>query len=299
MRRICYYLALLLPLSTALHTYAEIHISDSRGKVIRLQQPAQKVIALAPHIVENVFSAGAGDKLIAAVNYSDYPAAARALPQVGGFNNINIEAVIALEPDLVLGWASGNGPAVAEQLERLGIKVYMDEPRTLEDIAAEVVAIGEMTGTQATAQPATQQWLAQLAQLRASHHHSQPLSVFYQVWNEPLQTLNGQHLVSDVIRLCGGENVFNDALSIAPKISIEAVLSRNPDAIVASGMGQERPEWLDAWKKYPKLTAVAEGNLFFVPPDLIQRHTLRILDGTRLMCDALQQARQKTTRQQP
>ncbi|ACE82739.1 cobalamin-binding protein [Cellvibrio japonicus] len=271
----------------------DIVVTDARGKVIRLSKPAQTIIALAPHIVENVYSAGAGDKLIAAVNYSNYPAAALKLPQVGGYNAINYEEVLARKPDLVLGWISGNGPQVAAQLERLGMTVYVDELRTLDDIADEVMTIGKLAGTEAIANQRAHQWQQQLNQLRERYSNAKTVSVFYQVWNSPLQTLNGQHLVSDVMKLCGGENIFADALSIAPKINEESVISRNPDAIIASGMGEERPEWLDTWKQYPKLTAVQQQNLFFIPPDIIQRHTLRILDGARLMCEYLQTAREK------
>lgn len=279
---------LLLALLVGVNVYADkIEVVDARGKTLRLEQPAERIVALAPHIVENVYSAGAGSKLVAAVNYSDYPAEAQKLPQVGSYKTVNYEAVLALKPDLVLGWASGNGPDVAQQLERLGLRVYVDELRTMEDIAAEVRTIGALAGTSEVADKAAQQWLQRYNTLKARYQQAEPVSVFYQVWNDPLQTLNGEHLVSDVIRLCGGRNAFADAISLAPKINIESVLARNPDAIVASGMGEQRPEWLDEWKQYPALTAVENQHLYFVPPDIIQRHTLRILDGADLMCEQL------------
>lgn len=277
-----------------IETSAEpIEVRDARGQWIRLGKPAETLIALAPHIVENVYSAGAGDKLIAAVNYSDYPEAARALPQVGGYNSVNYEAILALKPDLVLGWMSGKGLEVAAQLERLGLTVYVDELHTLDDIAAEVSTIGKLAGTRAIADKNAQLWRQHLNDLREQYRNAETVSVFYQVWNSPLQTLNGKHLVSDVMRLCGGENIFSDAVSIAPTINEESVLARDPDAIIASGMGEERPEWLDAWKKYQGLKSIKQNNLFFIPPDIIQRHTLRILDGTRLMCKHLEEVRGK------
>lgn len=292
---------LFLSLSFCILAFAEkatpsaIEVTDARGKIIRIEKPANTIVALAPHIVENVFSAGAGDKLIAAVNYSNYPEAASKLPQVGGYNSVNYEAILAYKPDLVLGWMSGNGLEVAAQLERLGLTVYVDELRTLDDIATEVVTIGKLAGTEEIAEKNAAEWKKNLYALREQYSEAKTVTVFYQVWNSPLQTLNGKHLVSDVMRLCGGHNIFDDAVSIAPKINEESVLSRNPDTIIASGMGEQRPEWLDAWEKYSGLTAVKKNNLFFIPPDIIQRHTLRILEGTRMMCEHLESARKKSS----
>jgi iron complex transport system substrate-binding protein len=271
-----------------------IAVTDARGKRVTLDAPAERIVVLAPHLVENAYSAGAGSKLVAAVSYSDYPPEAQQLPSVGSYKTVSLEAIVALAPDVVLAWSSGNGLVVANQLERLGVTVYVDEPRTLSDIAREVITIGTLAGTEAVAQKNTAAWLARLQTLRNTYAQAHPLSVFYQVWNQPLQTLNDEHLVSDVIRLCGGRNAFADAVSLAPKINVESVLGRDPDVIIASGMGEERPQWLDEWQQYPALTAVANQHLFFVPPDIIQRHTFRILDGAELMCQQLQQARQAT-----
>lgn len=284
-------LLLLQLLMTQATLAAPVVVTDFAGREVRLEQPARRIIALAPHIVENVYSAGAGEHLVAAVNYSDYPAAARKLPQLGSYKAVSIEQILARTPDLVLVWASGNGETVVQQLQRLGITVYVDEPRQLEDVARSVRDIGILSGTERQSETAAKQYLTTLAALEKTYRDAQEVSVFYQVWNEPLQTLNDEHLVSAVIRLCGGRNIYADASVIAPKINIESVLQRNPDVIVASGMGEERPEWLEEWRKWPKLTAVVENNLFFVPPDLIQRHTLRILEGAKLFCEHVQSAR--------
>lgn len=271
--------------------HADVQVTDFQGRTVTLEQPAERIVALAPHIVENAFSAGAGDKLVAAVNYSDYPPAAKELPQLGGYKAVSVEAVVALKPDLVLVWRSGNGDTLIRQLERMGLTVFVDEPRTLEDVARSVQAIGVLAGTEGEAEEAARVFTRRLEGLRGEYSDRPPVTVLYQVWNQPLQTLNGEHLVSDVIRLCGGRNAYADAEPIAPKINMESVLERDPQAIVASGMGDERPEWLDEWKEWPGLTAVKQDNLFFVPPDLIQRHTFRILDGAELLCRHLSTAR--------
>jgi iron complex transport system substrate-binding protein len=148
-------------------------------------------------------------------------------------------------------------------------------------------AIGTLAGTEPRSEVEAARIEQTFASLREAYRRDDPVSVFYQIWNEPLQTVNGQHLISQVIALCGGYNVFGDAPSLAPKVSIEAVLSRDPDAIVASGMDTARPEWLDDWRQYGALRAVANGALFFVPPDLVQRPTARILLGAASLCRQL------------
>lgn len=272
---------------------AEVAVTDYLNRVVRLEQPAERIVALAPHIVENVYRAGAGDRLVAAVDYSDYPPAALELPKLGSHNAVSLEQILALEPDLVLVWGSGNGETMLRQLERLGLTVYVDEPRKLEDVAHSVRAIGILAGSSETAELAAASYLAGLERLESQYVQAEPVGVLYQVWNQPLQTLNGEHLVSDVIELCGGRNIYADALPLAPKINMESVLARDPEIIVASGMGEERPDWLDEWKQWPSLTAVEHDNLFFVPPDIIQRHTIRIVQGAELFCQHIDTARQR------
>ncbi|MED6333564.1 MAG: ABC transporter substrate-binding protein, partial [Pseudomonadota bacterium] len=131
--------------------------------------------------------------------------------------------------------------------------------------------------------------------LKALHNqfsHQSPVTTFYQVWDVPLITTGGNELIDDIIRLCGGHNVFANIKRVAPKVSREAVLERNPEVIIASGMDTERPEWLDDWLRWPSINAVANNNLFFVPPELVQRHTPRALLGAAQICSQLDQARQ-------
>ncbi len=266
---------------------AEISVTDFAGRTVTLESPAKRIVALAPHMVENAFSAGAGDRLVGVVSHSDFPQAATHITEVGSYQSWSLETIIKLKPDLVLMWSSGNGMKSLPALERLGLSVYVSEPRRLQDIAATIRAIGELAGTEAIAEPEAQRIARGLTQLAAQYRVDTPVSVFYQVWNKPLQTLSGDHLISAIIELCGGRNVFADAASLAPKINIESVLARNPDAIVASGMGEARPEWLDEWKEYPSLTAVRNNALFFVQPDHIQRPTARILLGAKALCESL------------
>ncbi|MEZ5572681.1 MAG: cobalamin-binding protein [Halioglobus sp.] len=264
-----------------------VTVQDFAGRTVTLTHPAERIVALAPNIVENLYSAGAGNKLVGAVSFSNFPEAANAVPVVGTYNAFSMEQIIALKPDLVVMWGSGNGMQTLSRLQELGLPTYVSELRHLSDIPQSIRNLGELAGTAAVAEPEASRIETALNTLRNEYSNRKQLGVFYQIWNEPLQTINGDHLISEVIALCGGHNVFGDARSLAPRISVESVLLRNPDAIVASGMDEARPEWLDQWRTYPALAAVESDALFFIHPDQIQRPTARILLGAHQLCEQL------------
>lgn len=272
---------------------AELLVEDDTGRSLRLAAPARRIVSLAPHATEILFAAGVGERVVGVVAYSDFPPAARKLPQVGGYTSIDLEAVVALRPDLVIAWKSGNRDANLSRLEQLGIPVYYSEPRSLDHVARSLERYGRLGGNEGAGRAAADAFRARKAALAARYGSRPAVRTFYQVWSRPLMTINGQHLISDVLRLCGGENVFADLTTLAPNIGVESVLAANPEVIIASGMDSARPEWLDEWKKWPSLAAVRMGNLFFVPPELIQRHTPRILDGATQACEFLETARAK------
>ena len=286
-------LALLATLLLGQHAAAraQIELTDDTGQRIVLREPARRIVSLAPHVTENLFAAGAGERVVGVVAYSDYPEAARALPQVGGYNQIDLEAVVALRPDLVVGWRSGNRDAHLARLQAMGIPVYLNEPRSLDDVARSLEQFGRLAGSEDAAHAAATAFRARHAALAARYAGQPSVRTFYQIWDRPLMTVNDEHLIADVIRLCGGSNVFGSQTQLAPTIGVEAVLAANPEAIVASGMGDARPEWLDQWARWPQLEATRRDNLFFIPPDLIQRHTPRILDGAERLCAQLETAR--------
>lgn len=273
--------------------HAEILVGDDTGQTLRLKQPARRIVSLAPHITEMVYAAGAGHRLVGATAYSDYPEAAKKVPLVGGYSALDLEAIVALKPDLVIAWETGNSAAHVAKLKSLGLPVFMNQPRRIEDVAASLERIGELAGTVDAARNAASAFRSRHANLKARYGGRPRVRMFYEIWNTPLRTINGEHLISDVIRLCGGENVFSSLPQLAPAVTVEAVLAANPEVIVASGMGESRPEWLDQWKQWRSLDATARDNLYFVPPELMQRHTPRILDGAQQLCGHLETARAK------
>jgi iron complex transport system substrate-binding protein len=288
-------LQLIAAVLVCLPARAEIVVTDVSGVSIRLAAPARRIVSVAPHITELLFAAGAGDRVVGNVEYGDYPPAARALPKVGGYSQLDLEAIVALKPDLVMGWESGNASASMVRLRAMGLNVYLSEPKRIEDIPGELDRIGRLAGTEAAANAAAMAFRTRLARLATRYSKRPPVEVFYQIWRQPLMTVNRQQIISDAIRLCGGRNVFAQLQGLAPTVSVEAVIAANPEAIVASGMGEARPEWLDDWRRWNTLTAVARDNLYFIPPDLIQRHTPRILDGVEKLCLHLEAARGKRT----
>lgn len=275
---------------------AEISVTDDTGQALRLARPAQRVVALAPHVTELLYAAGAGDKVVGAVDYSDYPPAAKKLPRVGSYAAIDAEAVLALKPDLVIGWQSGNNPQQLAKLRALGVPLYVSEPQRIADVAASLERFGDLAGSPEVARQAAQALRAHHAALATRYTGRPPVRVFYQIWAQPLMSINGRHIISDVIRLCGGENVFADLPVLAPQITAEAVLAADPEVIVVSGMAETRVEWLAPWRRWQSMTAVARGNLFHVAPDIINRHSPRILDGAQQLCEQLETARSRRPR---
>ncbi len=285
---------LLLALLASTGAYADsINVTDATGSNVILDSPARRIVSLAPHITENLFAAGAGSSLVGVVEYSDYPDAARSITSVGAYNNFDLELIFSLQPDLVIAWREGNQKQQVERLQALGLKVYIDGSEDIPDIAESLVNFGILTGNESAARHAATRFNAKLQQITERNASSRKLKVFYQTWNKPLITVNNEQLIGRVIAICGGDNVFGKLDSLSPKVSIESVIQHNPEVIVTSGMGLARPEWLDDWRNWPFIDAVKYNNLFFIPPDIIQRHTPRILEGAELLCGQLATARTK------
>jgi iron complex transport system substrate-binding protein len=268
-------------------------LQDGRGKSIRISQPVARIVSLAPYITENLFAIDAGDLLVGVTQYSDFPAAANKIEQVGTYKSFDFERIVDLEPDIVIGWISGNPSAHISKLESLGLTVFLTEPQTPENVAEDLRALGQISGKISKANAVANKYLTRISALRQTYSRRPPVQVFYQVWNNPLITLNDQHIISNLIRGCGGINVFGSLNTLAPKVGLESILAKDPDTIIASGMDKSRPEWLDDWRRYDFMQAVKLGNLYHVHPDILQRHTIRLADGMSELCDRIDKARRK------
>lgn len=270
---------------------AEIRVTDDTGQVLSLDQPARRIVSLAPYLTELLFAAGAGEAVVGVSGFSDYPPAARGIRRIGTGAGLDLERIVALQPDLVVAWQSGNPADQVERLRGLGLAVFMSEPRTLEDIGTALSRLGELAATHEQARSAMLAFRKRHAALRQRHAGEPPVDVFYQVWDRPLMTVNDDHVIGDVIRLCGGRNVFADLDRLAPQVGIEAVLQRDPQVIIAAAGSAGDADGLGHWQRWSALRAVHNNHLFTIPGDLLVRHTPRILDGAEQLCGILDRVR--------
>ncbi|MBK1887226.1 cobalamin-binding protein [Marinobacter sp. DY40_1A1] len=271
--------------------FADVCATDDAGQFLCLAAPAQRIATLSPGATELTYAAGAGDKVIAGVNYSDYPPAALKLPRVGTHTRIDLEALMALQPDLVITWVTGNPPAQIELLEALGIPQFAIEPRTFEGVSSVLERLSTLAGTEQAGFAEAERFRKGIADIADEYRNAEPIPVFYQVWEQPLMTINNDHLIGKVLQLCGGVNVFGDMPRLVPRISAEVVLKADPHAILTGSAEGESDEQLDRWRDYPELSAVARDNLIFVPASPISRPTPRLLEAGKLICQKLEVAR--------
>ena len=291
-------LLVLLPWTTAWsnQTTTERCVTDMSGRRVCIKADKPKIISLSPGSTELLFAAGAGAQVIAVDLHSDYPEAVASLPRVGGYPNINIEAIVGLQPDLVAIWKGGNSPAVVKQLESLGITTFDLDAVTLDGIKQALVLIGEIAGTQAQAKKTIDVFSTRLKTLQTQYAHLSPVPVLFEFWHTPLIVAGNRLAINDVITLCGGRNIYQDITAPTAKISIESVVVRNPQVIIGSdprgNTPETRQEMFDYWKQWPNLQAVQQQQLFSVTSNLIARPTPRVLEGAEMICKQLQEFRQ-------
>ncbi len=280
--------------TSAASAHGGVSAVDDSGRTIRLPRPAQRIVSLSPGITELLFSAGAGAHIVGTAADSDYPPAARRIPRIADSAGIDLERVAALHPDLIIAWGSGYSPARLDALRSLDIPIYIVEPGTLPDIAADVQRMGTLAGSPGTASAAAARFGSRLQDLRRRYAGRKPLRAFVQIWSNPLMTLSGRHIISEMLRVCGARNVFARLPGIAPTVDAEAVLAADPDVIIAAEPGDRTGAddgALDFWKRFPRLRATAHDGLVFLDADELDRGSLRALDATQALCARLARIR--------
>lgn len=266
---------------------------DSDGRKVALERPAKRIISLAPHTTEQLFAAGAGDRIVGVSDYSDYPEEAKALPRVASSGSVNLESVLALKPDLVVAWRLEATAAALTRLESMGIPVFYSEPHKLAQIPDMIEALGELAGTEAIARPLARSLRAEIGKLHDEYGARRTINVFYQISDRPLMTLGGGHFVSDAIDVCGGRNIFAGSTVMAPVVNIESVLAADPIAILTARPDPGDRSWEKFWRRFPGLFAVELDNLYTVPTNEMHRHGPRAIAATRLLCERIDAARVK------
>ena len=286
----CLALFSLLPLAAAA---ADIHLQGADGVAITLAKPAQRVVSLAPDLAELLYDIGAGDSLQGAVEYTDYPAAAKALPRVGDAFHVDVEKLVALKPDLVLAWEGGTPEPLIAKLRALKLPVLALGTHELLDIASNMETLGLATGHADAAQLAADDFRTFLGALRARYANQAPLTLFYEISPQPLFTIGGGQSISKLMEVCGGRNVFADLTELAPPVTLEAVLARDPQVIVTGDGEGDTAARFKAWQRWPDLSAVKQGNFVVLNDDWISRATPRLLNAGKQLCEALQKIRAK------
>jgi len=265
-----------------------LQLKDDRGVTVSLERPAQRIVSLAPHLAEIAFAAGAGARLAGVSSFSRHPTEVRRLPVVASHGRVDIERLIALQPDLVLAWQSGNSPLQIDRLKRLGVRVFVTEVRALADIPRIVRLVGALAGSEAVAEESARQFENEIANLRGRYAAQRLVTVFLEIWHRPMLTVNGAHLISDALRVCGGRNVFAAAKTLTPLVSREEILDARPEAIVAGGFGSEAPQ---AWRGFEQVPAVRNRRIHAIDPDLLHGQGPRVVEGVRALCERLDLAR--------
>jgi iron complex transport system substrate-binding protein len=250
-----------------------------------------RIVSLAPNLTELAFAAGAGERVVGTVEYSDEPAAAKAIPRVGDAFRVDVERILVLKPNVVLAWRSGTPQPTIERLRRLGLDVREFDTQRLADIPRVVRELGQMTNTSVAASKAASDFETAIAALRERYQRRRALRVFLQVSSRPLYTVNGRQLMSELVTLCGARNVFDDLGQLAPQVSLEAVMARDPEVIIV--IDYANPQAADEWKQWTQMQAVRTKNIYTLPANDLTRATTRLSSGAADLCRTLETARAK------
>lgn len=267
-----------------------VQVVDDAGQRLVLAHPARRIVSLSPHLTELVFGAGGGERIVGVMRYSDYPAAATRLPVVGDALALNFEQIVQLKPDLVLVWSSGLNERAKTRLRALKLPVFESEIGDVDGIARTLRTLGKLLATTATAEPAARSVEQQWAALRERYAARAPLRVFFQVWRDPLMTVNGRHVITQAITACGGVNPFASLAPLTPTVSWEAAVRSDPQVIVTSGSKDEPPD-IGRWAEFSQVDAVKNHHLAVIDGDLLGRMGPRFVQGAARLCEAIDAAR--------
>jgi len=284
------WLLIVLAIISPMAAIAAVQVVDDSGVRLTLAAPAARIASLTPGATEMLFAAGAGDHVIATVEYSDVPEAAKRVPRIGDVVSVDMERLVAAHPDVVVIWPGGGNAAQTEKVAKLGIPLYRQEVGHLADLPDAIRRLGRLAGTSAVAEQNAADLAARLAKLSQGHAHGQRVTALLQVWNRPLYTVGGHQLMTDALRLCGVRNIFGDLNEPGPVVDIEAVLARNPDIIIAAAPHGEAAAWIKDWKRFPSLKAVRSGRVIPFEDDRFSRLGPSVVEATEALCKLIDAA---------
>jgi iron complex transport system substrate-binding protein len=265
-----------------------LQLQDDDQRPLELARPAQRIVSLAPGATAMLFAAGAGDRVIGTSDYSNEPAAAKAIERVGDSQSFDLERILALHPDVVVVWSGGTSPTQLARLAGVGLRIYRHRVTRLDDIPSSLLRLGRLAGSEPQAQAAATQLMQRIAALRARYLQAVPVTVLIQVWDRPIYTVGRNEIMSDVIHACGYRNVYEDLADPGPAVTLESVLSRDPDIILALAPDERSgPDWVAGWRAYPSMRAVRSGRVLAWTDQRLSRLGPSIVDAAEDLCRAL------------
>ena len=282
--RLC--LCLLILLASVSNGWArEIIATDQRGREIHLAHPPERIVTLAPSITEIVFYLGLGDRVAGVTRFSDYPPEAGLKPKVGAFTDLNVERIITLAPDLVLGTKNGNRPGAVRLMEGAGLTVFILDTKDLEGVLTTLVTVGRLGGIADTARRMAGELEQRVDHIRRKVRSEPKPKVFFQVNPRPIMTINHETFLHDLISLAGGSNIAADAPIKYPRFSIEEVIQQKPEVIIIAGMkqGPQLDEARRRWMTLPLIPAVKNDRVHLIDSDLTNRPSPRIVQGLEIL----------------
>ncbi|MBO1270923.1 MULTISPECIES: cobalamin-binding protein [Shewanella] len=250
---------------------------------------AKRIVALSPHTVELLYAIGAGEEIIATTDFANYPDAAKQIPRIGGNYGVQLDKLLALSPDLVVVWGDGNQAQDIARIRQLGLPLYISAPHTLQDVTKDLLQLGKLTGHEAKAAQVAATYQRQLQAIQQHNASKTPVKVFYQLWSNPLMTVANGSWMQQLLQVCRGDNVFADAATAYPQVSLEAVLMRQPQVIIKTAE-TGNPQSLN-WQQWPEIPAVKNQQIYTIDADLLQRPTPRLVQGLTQLCQVLDRAR--------
>ncbi len=273
---------------------AEPIIINNNGTNLAINKPVNTIITLSPHATELVYSAGAGEKIIATVDYSDFPEQAKRIPRIGNAYSINIEKIISLRPDIIIAWSEGNNLKEISKLQDLGIKFYFSKVKNFKSISEDIKNIGRIAGTKKVSENTAEEFNRKIKSLRITYSNKKKVSVFYQLWHNPLMTINKTHFIHHSIILCGGINIFANSPVQVPLVNVESVINAKPDILIAAYKDLPgKTNTVFNWTNNIPLTLSPDSDFFTLDPDLLHRPTIRLAKGTAYLCEILDKHRQQ------
>jgi iron complex transport system substrate-binding protein len=267
-----------------------LQLQDDDQHTLQLTQPAQRIVSLAPGATAMLFAAGAGDRVVGTSAYSDEPEAAKRIARVGDAQSFDLERILALHPDVVVVWSGGTSPTQLARMQGVGLRIYRHRLARLDDIPASLMRLGRLAGTQASAQAAAGELTQRIAALRARYLQAPPATVLIQVWDHPIYTVGRTEIITDVIHACGYRSAYEDLTDPAPAVTLESVLARDPQIILAlppdANFGRD---WVSAWRAYPSMRAERSGSVVSWTDQRLSRLGPSIVDAAEDLCHALRQ----------